>query len=150
MDSETLKHRLRCLGWKVRELGAQNSERWALLVTSCGHTIFATGNTYYDALSAACSTAMKLTLTGVRPGSFFNSGPYHARQPGGGRFLHAGVKMNDEPEIERLKEEYERLQARARRLFRQWEEIDRRMLEIERAFPDDEQFPGDLGKDSYS
>ncbi len=144
MDIETLKHRLRCLGWKVRELGTQSSGRWALWATSCGHTIFATGNTRHNALSAACATAMKLTLTGVRPGSVFFSGPYHARQPGGGRFLHAGVKMNDEPEIGRLKEEYERLQARARRLFRQWDEIERRMVEIERALPDD-RFPGDIG-----
>ena len=56
--------------------------------------------------------------------------------------------MNDETEMRRLITEYEQLQARARRLFREWDEIERRMVEIEWVLPDDYPYTNDFGDES--
>ena len=58
--------------------------------------------------------------------------------------------MNDNTEAKRLIAEYERLVIRVTRLFEEWNELDRRMIEIERVLPDDYPYPGDSGGDRSS
>ena len=150
MDIEALKHRLRCLGWKVRELGAQDNGQWALLATSCGHTILAFANTRNNAWSAACLAAMRLTLTGVRPGPNYYADSSPGGMSGDGRRLQRGKTMIDLTEMRRLKDEYKRLKDRANRLFREWDEIDQRMVEIENVLPEESKSPSDSEKGSPS
>lgn len=55
--------------------------------------------------------------------------------------------MNNNTEMQQLKEEYERLKIRANRLFNEWNEIDRRMQELERVLPEDYPRADDPGRD---
>ena len=114
MTIETMQRRLRYLGWKAYELGLQNDGRWVICVTCCRHIIYAMGSTRREVWSAACSTALKLTLN-----------------------------IDDETNLKRLITEYEQLRKCANRLFEEWNKIDRRMVEIERALPDDYQYSAD-------
>ena len=66
MTTEMLRRRLLSLGWKTPD-NAQQAEdgSWRLIARSCGHTIVALADAEHEVWSAACSTAMKLTRSGV-------------------------------------------------------------------------------------
>ncbi len=133
MDIKELQGRLRSLGWKACELGLQDDGRWVLCVSGCGHIVYAMGNTRCEAWSAACSTAIKLALDGDRP----------EPQPESVPSLAPDNKLG-ETEMDRLIAEYESLCERSRCLFHEWNEIDQRMVEIERVLPDDYPYRSDF------
>ena len=137
MTIETCKRRLKSLGWKAYELGLQDDGRWMICATGCGHIVYGTGHTRREAWSATCSTALKLALTGFHSETHDNLSSAQASESGGGRFSSLGDAMVGGMELYRLIIEYERLEKRAGNLFEEWNEIDQRMLEIERALPDD-------------
>lgn len=64
MTTETLCHRLQCLGWKPLDEKRQSDGSWCVLAVSCGHAILAFADSRQQAWSVACSMAMKLTRKG--------------------------------------------------------------------------------------
>ncbi len=65
MMTETLYHRLLCLGWKAIDEGRQLDGSWCVLALSCGHAILVFADSRQEAWSALCSMALKSTREGL-------------------------------------------------------------------------------------
>ena len=65
MPITEMRHFLTCLGWKAIFDGGRNG-RWSVCAASCGQTVIAIADTQEEAWSAACSTALNVTVPSLR------------------------------------------------------------------------------------